>query len=113
MGKYGERLSKKIWKRRNENMITWEINNGISKTEKRKKNTNKNSLREKRKRMISGKKNVFFHKVDDAFYERVMEKIGLNLFNFQLDFHFSQDKRVFKLIFGFFQVSLSFVSRIK
>ena len=93
--KWGNKVNdffKKIWKRRNAALIEWEKMQDINFFEKRKKNTNKKSLREKRKKEISGRKTIFHHRVDLEFYDRVKKLFGMN---FRLDFQPSQDKRVY------------------
>ena len=44
-----------LWKQRNKLWKKWELDNGITKMEKRRKNRNKNSIRLQRKRIFSGK----------------------------------------------------------
>jgi len=101
--KWGNKVNdffKKVWKRRNAALIEWEKMQDINFFEKRKKNTNKKSLREKRKKEISGRKTIFHHTVDLELYDRVKELFGMN---FRLDFQPSQDKRVYNnwVLFNF------------
>ena len=74
-------------------MIKWEKVHDISKAKK--KSLNKKVELERRKRRISGKRILYYHTVDEKFYDKVKEIMGLN---FHLDFHYSQDKRVIIII---------------
>ena len=78
---------KNIWCKRNESLIEWEKKNNINFIEKRKKNGNKKSIKERAKRKISGKRILYYHVVDETFYNKVKIRIGM-------DFLSSQDKKV-------------------
>ena len=79
-------------------MIEWEKAHNITKVEKRKKCSNKKVELDCRKKHISEKRILYYHTVNERFYDKVKKIIGLN---FHLDFHFSQDKRVI-IIMGYF-----------
>ena len=95
-----------LWTQRNKDMIEWEKVHDISKAEKRKKSSSKKAELERRKRRISGKRILYYHTVDEKFYDKVKEIIRLN---FYLDFHYSQDKRVI-IIMGYFTFILHYLN---
>ena len=80
-----------LWKQRNKLWKRWELDNGITNVEKRKKNRNKNHIRLQRKRIFSGKRPNYYHFVDEEFYDKVKLKIGMKI---DLDFHNCHGKRV-------------------
>lgn len=84
-------FEQKIWKGRNERLISWEKNNNITIFEKKKKNLNKRTVIDRKKRSISGRRLLYFHTVDEAFTERVKIHIGMKISS---DFQYSQDERV-------------------
>ena len=57
-------------------MIKWENTVGITTVEKRKKNENKKVISERKKRKMTGKRNNFYHIVDENFYDKVKRNIG-------------------------------------
>ena len=61
--------------------------NNINFIEKRKKNGNKKSIKERAKRKISGKRILYYHVVDETFYNKIKIRIGM-------DFLSSQNKKV-------------------
>jgi len=85
---------KQLWKERNAEVIHWEKKNNIDLTEKRKKNRNKKIISERKKRNISGKKFLYYHQVDELFYEKVKEMIGWTFSGF----HIVLDKRVYNMV---------------
>ena len=84
-------------------MIEWEKAHDIFKVEKRKKSSNKKAELERKKRRISEKRILYYHTIDEKFYDKVKKIIGLN---FHLDFHYSQDKRVIIIRVFYFYLTL-------
>ena len=84
-----------IWKKRNDNTISWEENNGITTLMKKSKSPSKKLPRSKseernnRKRKITGNKKATFHIIDEELYVRIRR-----LFGFNSNFHQFLDKRV-------------------
>jgi hypothetical protein len=72
---------KNIWCKRNEKMIQWEKDNNISLAEKRQKNVKKNIVRERNKRKITGKRNTYYHVVNEELYKIIKKEIGLDFQN--------------------------------
>ena len=72
-------------------MEKWELDNGITNMEKRRKNRNKNSIRLQRKWLFSGKRLNYYHFVDEDFYDKVKVKLGMRI---SLDFHKRHGKKV-------------------
>jgi ribonuclease HI len=70
-----------IWKERNVVMMDWEKHHAISFMEKRNKSEKKKTIRERNKRMLTGKRKLYQHVVDEEFYERVKLTIGMKFFH--------------------------------
>ena len=62
-------------------MMDWEKHHAISFLKKRNKGENKKTIRERTKRMLTGKRKLYQHVVDDEFYERVKITIGMKFFH--------------------------------
>ena len=76
-----------------------EKDNNITKAIKRKGNGNKKSQNEQRKRKISGKRNNYYHFINDRIYNAVKQTIGLSIPISELDFRKNHDKRVSSFYF--------------
>ena len=66
-----------LWSKRNKLVIDWERSQGITKTEKRSHKRSKSQIRERNKRMTTGKRFTPRLCVSDEFYFRFARKHGL------------------------------------
>ena len=64
-----------LWSQRNKDMIEWEKAHDITNVEKRKKCSNKKVELDRRKRRILGKRILYYHTVNEKFYDKVKEII--------------------------------------
>jgi len=62
-------------------MMDWEKHHAISFLEKRNKGEKKKTIREHNKHMLTGKRKLYQHEVDDEFYERVKLTTGMKFFH--------------------------------
>ena len=96
LGKVDRMFFEKIWKPRNEDMLLWEKNNGISKAQKRTKiiskshSRSKKDIRNRNKIIFSGKKKSSVHVLDDHLEAKVRVLFGLN----RKDFWRVADKKI-------------------
>ena len=89
LGKIDKLFFEQIWKKRNEDMITWEENNNINKILKRKKISvskrrprSKKDNRDNNKIIFSGKKKSSVHVLDESLYNEIKVFFGLDRPNF-------------------------------
>jgi hypothetical protein len=98
LGKIDKIFFEYIWKKRNDDMLTWENNHNITKSDKtskvvpssKRKPRSKEENRERNKINFSGKKRNSVHILDEHLYDKIKIIFGLVRSNF----HRVTDKKI-------------------
>jgi hypothetical protein len=99
LGKIDKIFFEYIWKKRNDDMLLWENNHNITKSDKtskvvsssKSKPRSKEEIRERNKINFSGKKRNSVHILDEQLYDKIKSIFGL----IRSNFHRDTDKKIF------------------